>query len=351
MPHLGDELHHSGWNACSSCFGDPGKSRSRLILPALGSGRIYGAPLRLHLGHRKGVGIAALGAFTVTSFKLTTPLGAAIDVASEPREPRLAAEVSPEEIAATTGLAWPHTSHCLGDGHIMVSFMGEAATGEARGGFALFDQGMNFAGRWDKEASPFGYDFWYQPRLGVMISSGWGAPAAFTRGFDPADVERGRYADALYVWDWATHALKQTIPMGKDGAVPLETRFLHDPDAAVGFVGAALASNILRFHKAADAWAAEVAIRQEWTPVEGWALPEMPPLVSDIIVSLDDRWLYFSNWLRGDICQYDISDPAEPKLAGQIFLGGRRDRCLRQAGLLSARLTWLRRAASAKAAA
>ena len=241
-------------------------------------------------------------------------------MASEPRKPRLAAEVSPEEIAAKTGLAWPHTSHCMGD----------AATGEARGGFALFDQKLRFAGRWEQEASPFGYDFWYQPRLGVMVSSGWGAPAAFTRGFDPADVERGRYADALYVWDWATHALKQTITLGKDGAVPLETRFLHDPNAAVGFVGAALASNILRFHKAADggdAWAAEVAIRQEWTPVQGWVLPEMPPLVTDIIISLDDRFLYFSNWLRGDICQYDISDPAAPTLVGQIFLGGRHVAC------------------------
>jgi selenium-binding protein 1 len=41
MPYVGDELHHSGWNSCSSCFGDPSKSRNRLILPALGSDRIY----------------------------------------------------------------------------------------------------------------------------------------------------------------------------------------------------------------------------------------------------------------------------------------------------------------------
>ena len=34
------------------------------------------------------------------------------------------------------------------------------------------------------------------------------------------------------------------------------------------------------------------------------------------------RWLYFSNWLRGDICQYDISDPAKPKFAARLFLGG-----------------------------
>lgn len=43
MPHKGDELHHSGWNACSSCHGNSSKSRSLLVLPALGSGRVYGA--------------------------------------------------------------------------------------------------------------------------------------------------------------------------------------------------------------------------------------------------------------------------------------------------------------------
>jgi selenium-binding protein 1 len=36
---VGDEPHHSGWNACSSCHGDAAKSRSLLILPTLGSHR------------------------------------------------------------------------------------------------------------------------------------------------------------------------------------------------------------------------------------------------------------------------------------------------------------------------
>ena len=43
-------------------------------------------------------------------------------------------------------------------------------------------------------------------------------------------------------------------------------------------------------------WEHSVAIRQEWTKVEGWALPELPPLITDILISLDDRYLYFSNW-------------------------------------------------------
>jgi methanethiol oxidase len=33
--HIGDELHHSGWNSCSSCHGDPSAQRRYLILPSL----------------------------------------------------------------------------------------------------------------------------------------------------------------------------------------------------------------------------------------------------------------------------------------------------------------------------
>jgi len=39
MPNIGDELHHTGWNACSSCHGDSSRTRRYLILPGLLSGR------------------------------------------------------------------------------------------------------------------------------------------------------------------------------------------------------------------------------------------------------------------------------------------------------------------------
>ncbi len=52
--------------------------------------------------------------------------------------------------------------------------------------------------------------------------------------------------------------------------------------------------------------------------VEGWALSDMPGLITDCLLSLDDRFLYFSNWLHGDIRQYDITDTANPKLVGQV---------------------------------
>ena len=48
----------------------------------------------------------------------------------------------------------------------------------------------------------------------------------------------------------------------------------------------------------------------------------MPPLVTDINLSLDDRFLYVSCWGTGEFQQYDVSDPFHPKLTGSLHLGG-----------------------------
>ena len=40
MPGIGDELHHMGWNACSSCHGDPTKERRYLIVPGVRSSNL-----------------------------------------------------------------------------------------------------------------------------------------------------------------------------------------------------------------------------------------------------------------------------------------------------------------------
>jgi methanethiol oxidase len=48
----------------------------------------------------------------------------------------------------------------------------------------------------------------------------------------------------------------------------------------------------------------------------------MPGLITDFVISLDDRYLYLVNWLHGDIRQYNIEDTARPVLAGQVWVGG-----------------------------
>ena len=100
-------------------------------------------------------------------------------------------------------------------------------------------------------------------------------------------------------------------------------RFLHDPRATEGFVGSALNANIYRFYKTNQGdWAADKVIDIPAKKVEGWALPDMPAVITDILISMDDKYLYLSCWMHGDIRQYDISDSKNPKLTGQVFLGG-----------------------------
>uniref|UniRef100_A0A8D1R941 Methanethiol oxidase n=1 Tax=Sus scrofa TaxID=9823 RepID=A0A8D1R941_PIG len=284
MPNVKDELHHSGWNTCSSCFGDSTKSRTKLMLPCLISSRIY-----------------------------------VVDVGTEPRAPKLHKVIEPQDIHAKCDLGYLHTSHCLASGEVMISALGDPK-GNGKGGFVLLDgETFEVKGTWERPggAAPLGYDFWYQPRHNVMISTEWAAPNVLRDGFNPADVQAGLYGSCLHVWDWQRHEMVQTLHL-QDGLIPLEIRFLHNPAASQGFVGCALGSNIQRFYKnEGGTWSVEKVIQVPPKKVKGWMLPEMPSLITDILLSLDDRFLYFSNWLHGDLRQYDISDPKRPRLTGQ----------------------------------
>uniref|UniRef100_A0A452GKE4 Methanethiol oxidase n=1 Tax=Gopherus agassizii TaxID=38772 RepID=A0A452GKE4_9SAUR len=284
MPNLRDELHHSGWNTCSSSFGDVTKKRNRLLLPSLISSRIY-----------------------------------VVDVGTDMRAPRIHKMIEPVDVFWKCGLANPHTTHCLGNGEIMISSMGDPS-GNGKGGFILLDgETFEVKGNWEKGSNlpALGYDFWYQPRHNVLMSTEWGIPKV--RIGNP----KRSYGRHINVWDWTTHVFTQSIDLGED-SIPLEIRFLHNPDAAEGYVGCALSSAIHRFYKTGNGtWAAEKVVQVPSKKVNGWLFPDMPGFITDILISLDDRFLYFSNWLHGDIRQYDISNTRKPRLVGQVFLGGK----------------------------
>ncbi|HUE72070.1 MAG TPA: selenium-binding family protein [Pirellulaceae bacterium] len=284
MPTPGDELHHFGWNACGSCHGE--RERRYLVIPGLVSGRIH------------------------------------IVDTQNPREPKLHKVIEPAEIVRKTKLTAPHTVHCLADGQIMISMLGNENLG-GPGGFLLLDQEFKIVGRWEKslEGMNYNYDFWYQPRHNVMLSSEWGAPKTTRPGFNLEDVKAGKYGHHLHFWDWTERKIAQSIDLGEQGLIPLEVRFHHNPDSTHGFVGAALSSTMWHYYQDGDKWKADNVIAVESQEVKGWPFP-VPGLITDLVLSMDDRWLYFSNWLHGDVRQYDVSDPAKPKLTGQVWLGG-----------------------------
>ena len=154
------------------------------------------------------------------------------------------------------------------------------------------------------------YDYWYQPHHNVMISTEWGHPRCFMKGLDVEDVAAGNYGTHINVYDWQKRKLIQKIDLGMEGVMPLEIRFLHDPRSAQGFVGSALYANVFRFYKTGKGdWAAHKVIDIPAKKVEGWALPDMPAVLTDILMSMDDKYLYLSCWLHGDLRQYDVSDP------------------------------------------
>ena len=83
------------------------------------------------------------------------------------------------------------------------------------------------------------------------------------------------------------------------------------------------------WHRDGGRWAARKVISIPAEPADSGDLPPalrpfgaVPPLVSDIDLSVDDRWLYVSCWGTGELKQYDVSDPQHPRETASVRLGG-----------------------------
>ena len=286
MPNVGDELHHYGWQVCSSACHTT-IQREHMIVPGFRSSRIH------------------------------------IVNVSDPRRPQIAKVLEPDEVKRKTGYSAPHTVHCMPGDIVTISMLG-SADGGLPGGFAVLDaKTFDVLGRWEQEKNgqEMMYDFWYQPRKNVLVSSEWAAPETFQGGFNPEDVAAGRYGRRLHFWDLEKRTKVQTIDLGDTGVIPLELRWLHDPEAETGFVAAALSGTLWRWRRSSGRWQVDRVVEIPPVELEGWPMP-LPALITDQVISMDDRFLYCSCWLHGDLRQYDISEPANPKLTGRIWCGG-----------------------------
>jgi selenium-binding protein 1 len=90
-----------------------------------------------------------------------------------------------------------------------------------------------------------------------------------------------------------------------------------------------LSASIWVWHLDGDKYKAERVIEVPAEPADADDLPPLlkgfkavPPLVTDINLSLDDKWLYVSAWGTGEFLQFDVSDPFKPKKTGSVHLGG-----------------------------
>ncbi|MCC6176001.1 MAG: selenium-binding protein [Chloroflexi bacterium] len=304
LPHVGDELHHFGWNACSAALcpnmPHPHVERRYLLVPGLRSSRMY-----------------------------------VVDTKPDPRQPRIVETIEPAELMKKSGYSRPHTIHC-GPDAIYVSALG-APDGDGPGGIFLMDhKTFKIKGSWEKDHGPqdLSYDFWWHLGHDVMITSEWGTPNMVEAGVNPELLLGAKYGHQLHVWDLRKRRHVQALDLGAEHQMALELRPSHDPNKQYGFVGVVtslkdLSASIWVWYREGTAWAIRKVIEIPAEPADPSLLPPIlqgfgavPPLVTDINLSLDDRFLYVSCWGTGEFQQYDVSDPFAPRLIGSVHLGG-----------------------------
>jgi selenium-binding protein 1 len=304
MPGLGDELHHFGWNACSSALcpyaPHPHIERRYLLVPGLRSSNIH-----------------------------------VIDTKPDPRAPKLVKTITAAEIASRAGYSRPHTIHCGPDG-VYVSALGAPDGGGPGGIFILDHDTFAVKGRFELDRGPqqLAYDFWWHLGYDVAITSEWGTPNMVENGVVGDILMKGGYGHQLHVWDLPKRRHKQVIDLGAEQQMVLELRPAHDPRRAHGFVGVVvslkdLSASVWVWHQDGSQWAVKKVIEIPAEPADESQLPPIlkpfkavPPLVTDINLSLDDRSLYVSCWGTGELKRYDVSDPFNPKETGSVHIGG-----------------------------
>ncbi|HET9438883.1 MAG TPA: selenium-binding protein SBP56-related protein [Longimicrobiales bacterium] len=306
FPQGGNELHHFGWNACSSHLcayaANPHVERRYLVVPGTHSSRIH-----------------------------------VVDTQPDPRRPKLVRVIEGEEVMAKTGYAAPHTVHCGPDG-VYLNALG-STNGDGPGGIFMLDhETFDVKGAWELDRGPqyLAYDFWWHLGHDTMITSEWGTPNMVTSGVNPELLLGGKYGNALHVWDLRRRKHVQKLELGAEQQMVLELRPAHDPRRAYGFVGvvislADLSSSIWMWYRDEESgeWKTKKVIEIPAEPADAALLPPLlqgfgavPPLVSDINLSLDDQTLYVSCWGTGELRQYDVGNPFEPKLTGSLRIGG-----------------------------
>jgi selenium-binding protein 1 len=310
FPHADNELHHFGWNACSSHLcpwaANAHVERRYLVVPGTHSSRIH-----------------------------------VLDTKPDPRQPALVKVIEGAEVIAKTGYAAPHTVHCGPDG-IYLNALG-APDGNGPGGIFMLDhETFEVKGRWEQDRGPqyLAYDFFWHLGHDTMITSEWGTPNMVKDGVNPELLLGGKYGRKLHLWDLRKRTHLKELDLGAEQQMVLELRPAHNPTRAYGFVGvvislADLSSSIFLWYldrskgNGTGEWKTRKVITIPAEPADEAELPPLlkgfkavPPLVTDISLSVDDHFLYVSCYGTGELQQYDVSDPWNPVLTGSVKLGG-----------------------------
>lgn len=245
-----------------------------------------------------------------------------IDTKPDPRKPQIVKVIEADEIAKRCGYSRMRTVHC-GPDSIYVNAIG-SSSGDGPGGILILDHdSFEVLGRWEVDRGPQYLTYDFLVALGVRhhADQRMGNPQHGGSGLNPELLLGAKYGHRLHVWDLRKRRHKQVLDLGETYQLPLELRPAHDPSKAHGFVGVVislkdLSSSIWQWRADNGAWAIRKIIDIPAEPADPSVLPPMlkdfkavRPLLTDIDLSLDDKFLYATCWGTGEIRQYDVSDP------------------------------------------
>jgi selenium-binding protein 1 len=228
--------------------------------------------------------------------------------------------------------------HCGPEG-VYVSTLGGAGpdgTDSPPGVFIMDCETFDILGRWEIDRGPqkLHYDFWWNLPRDYMVTSEWGLPPQFENGIVAEDLLANKYGHHIHFWDLRDRRNIQTIDLGPNHQMALEVRPAHDPTREYGFLGVVVDTTNLegsvwtwwreggKFHAKKTATIPAEAADPELLPPLLKGFGAVPPLVTDIDLSLDDKFLYVACWGTGELRQYDVTDPHTLKLVGSVHVGG-----------------------------
>jgi selenium-binding protein 1 len=264
MLHVGDELHHFGYN----------HDKTYLMVPGLFSGRIY-----------------------------------IVDV-SDPKHPVIKSVY--ENLIKESGYTTPHTIIGLENGNNLVTMIGANTDSTAPGGV------VELNGETGKFVSAFGptanrdfnkippkymYDAGIKLELNRMVTTSFGLP----KHVGPGITIDGLGTD-IYVWDWKERRVVQTEHIGA-GTGALEVRWRAEEGSTIGYTNAPGSDEI---------WA--------WDDLDGDGTFTFTPVIklpegsipTDMLLTDDDKYIYVSNWMGNNVRQYNIEDPLKPILVSEV---------------------------------
>ena len=239
------------------------------------------------------------------------------DIATDPAKPRLKKHIT-DFVTASGGATGPHTAMAL-PGRMLITATSNNKDHGGRSALVEYTNDGNYVATYwiptpdnmqgatgAENADGYNYDVRVLPRKNVMLTSSWTGWSNYMRDArevvsDPESMKR--FGNSVTVWNLHT---RQPIKVLKVPGAPLETRWARDPKHNYAFTHAAITSKL---------WIIHEDDKGEWQATDLGMIGEdgKPNAPGSIVLSSDDRFIWWQGTTDGTTRLVDVSDPFKPK--------------------------------------